>query len=344
MTEMRGIYGGIPADVLAGKATLADYGVNAIFLGSGGIDRAKVDLVHSQGARIFAEFNTLHVADRLEKFPDAAPIGPDGKVSPPPSGWQGICPSHEGYRAERMGEFARLLREYPLDGIWLDYHHSHASWEQSPPELPDTCFCPRCLKKFQAESGVKLPDLPVEKLSAMLLGELNGPWVEWRSDLFADWLREFRTIIDTTRPGALLGTFHCPWSDEDFDGARIKKLAIDLRKQAPFVDVFSPMPYHARFGHAGDTGWISRQVAWLGSYLGLKGVEGEKIRIWPIVQLADWGEPVPASEVTAALAAGARAPSTGVMVFAWGRIAESPEKVEAMKRFFLSSAEAASSR
>ena len=48
----------------------------------------------------------------------------------------------------------------------------------------------------------------------------------------------------------MLGTFHNPWSDEDFDGARLEKLAIDLRAQAAFIDVFSPMPYHARFGHA----------------------------------------------------------------------------------------------
>jgi hypothetical protein len=127
-------------------------------------------------------------------------------------------------------------------------------------------------------------------------------WVRWRCSLFTDWVREFR---DATRPGALLGTFHNPWTDEERDGARIEKLAIDLRAQAAHVDVFSPMPYHARFGHAKDPGWISRQVAWLGRALGIAGRPGERHRIWPIVQLCDWGEPVPLEQIEPVLDHGA---------------------------------------
>src|SRR3712207_8809773 len=51
-----------------------------------------------------------------------------------------------------------------------------------------------------------------------------------------------------------------------------------------YLDVFSPMPYHARFGHASDPAWISRQTAWLGRHLGIEGQPGERLRIWPIVQ------------------------------------------------------------
>jgi hypothetical protein len=39
------------------------------------------------------------------------------------------------------------------------------------------------------------------------------------------------------------------------------------------------MPYNARFGHATDPEWISRQVAWLGRYQGLEGNPGERHRI-----------------------------------------------------------------
>ena len=151
-----------------------------------------------------------------------------------------------------------------MDGVWLDYHHSHASWERAEPEMPDTCFCDRCLRRFVEDTGTSLPDGTTAELSAVLLTEQKEAWVRWRCAVFTDWVREFRSIIDATRPGVLLGTFHNPWSDEDHDGARIEKLAIDLSAQAEYVDVFSPMPYHARFGHAADPEWISRQVAWLG--------------------------------------------------------------------------------
>ena len=118
------------------------------------------------------------------------------------------------------------------------------------------------------------------------------------------------------------------------NGARLEKLAIDLKGQAAYIDVFSPMVYHARFGHADDLAWISRQVTWLGEYLGIEGKPGERHRIWPIVQIADWGESVRADQVATVLEHGARRPSTGVMVFAWGGLRDQPEKIEAIGRAF----------
>jgi hypothetical protein len=96
------------------------------------------------------------------------------------------------------------------------------------------------------------------------------------------------------------------------------------------------MPYHARFGHAGDPAWIGRQVNWLGRYLGIEGRPGERLKIWPIVQLSDWGEPVPAAQVGAVLAEGARPPASGVTVFAWGPLSRDWDKVERLGAFYRS--------
>lgn len=331
---LRGIYGGVPTTLLENGGTLADSAVNAIWMGSGSVTSARVDLLRAQGAKVFAEFNTLHDATYLKAHPEAAPVGPDGNVSPPSDGWQGVCPSHPGYRRNRMDEFRRVLATYEIDGIWLDYHHGHASWEQAVPNLPETCFCLNCRTKFEADTGIKLPARPVSELAAQLLGVHRTKWVQWRCDLLTDWVREFREILDATRPQALLGTFHCPWSETDHAGALREKLAIDLKAQARYLDVFSPMPYHARFGHAQDPAWISRQTSWLGRHLGIEGRAGERLKIWPIVQLADWGEPVPPSQVAEVLDHGTRLPATGVMVFAWGRLQRQPESVQEMVKYY----------
>ena len=71
-------------------------------------------------------------------------VGLDGKRAPAPHGWQGVCPTHVAYRAWRMGAFRTLLQTHAIDGVWLDCHHAHASWERAEPALPDTCFCARC--------------------------------------------------------------------------------------------------------------------------------------------------------------------------------------------------------
>lgn len=330
---VRGIYGGVPQEILDSGRRLKEFGVDAVWIGSGGFTPERMALLRSEGVLVFAEFNTLHVARYLEDHPEAAPIGPDGRVSPPPDGWQGICPNHEGYRESRMRAFRTLLEDYAVDGVWLDYHHSHASWEQAEPNLPDTCFCPRCLAGFHEATGIRLPEDPAEA-AALLLSTHREAWVRWRCDVLTDWVREFRQVLDDTRPQALLGTFHNPWSDEDLGGARIDKLAIDLVAQAAYVDVFSPMPYHARFGHAAEPEWISRQVAWLGRHLGIEGKPGERHRIWPIVQLSDWGEAVPLDQIPTVLDHGTRLPATGVMAFAWGGLRKQPEKIEAIGRFY----------
>jgi hypothetical protein len=334
--RVRGIYGGVPTHLLERGQTLADYGVNAIFLGSGSLTAERVALLKAHGAQVFAEFNSMHDAGYLEEHPDAAPVGADGEICPPPDGWQGLCPTHPGYREFRMQSFREVLQSHDADGIWLDYHHSHASWEQAEPNLPDTCFCDRCVARFAAETGTKLPNRPRPEQARFLLTEREETWVQWRCAVFTDWVREYRDILHASRPHALLGTFHCPWTDTEREGALRKKLAIDLKAQAEYVDVFSIMPYHARFGHATEPAWISRQVDWLGRHLGIAGEPGERHRIWPIVQLSDWGEAVPVSQMPEVLDHGTRSPATGVMVFAWGSLQSEPEKVDAMGEFYRS--------
>ncbi len=332
--QIRGIYGGVPVELLDQGGTLKDHGINAIFMGSGGLSQERIDLLKAHGAKVFAEFNTMHVRGYLKDHPDAAPVGTDGEVCPPPHGWQGVCPTHPGYRKSRMDAFRKTLTDFEIDGIWLDYHHSHASWERAEPAMPDTCFCERCIAQFAAQTKVNLPDGTPTQTSALLLGRYKDKWVEWRCDVFTDWVREFRSIVDETRPNALLGTFHCPWRDTGRDGALRNKLAIDLKAQAEFIDVFSIMPYHARFGHHSDPAWISRQTKWLGDYLGIKGKPGERLKIWPIVQLSDWGQTVSASDVRPVLDHGTRLPATGVMVFNWGSLRGQKDKVHEMSVFY----------
>jgi len=330
--EVRAVYGGFPAELLKDGKQLKDLGINAVFVGSGGVTADLVAKAHQQGVKLFAEFNTLPAAGYLKQHPEAAPVGADGKVCPPPHGWQGVCPTHPGYRRARMDDFQQVLRNHPIDGIWLDYHHGHASWERADPLMPDTCFCDRCVEQFSRDTGIALPRQARSEVAALLLGPHRDRWVQWRCAVFTDWVREFRAIRDQTRPAALLGSFHCPWSETDFQGALRDKLAIDLKAQAEHLDVLSPMPYHARFGHPSDPEWIHRQVAELGRRFSLRGEAGERLRIWPIVQLADWGEKVPPEQVEAVLRHGSARPSRGIIVFHWSGLRAQPEKADRMTR------------
>ena len=332
---VRGIYGGFPDQLFEGGQSPRDYGLNAIWVGSGGLNAQRISRYHDLGLKVFAEFNSMHAAEFLKAHPDAAPIGPEGQRSPAPNGWQGVSPFHAAYRQSRMAEFRRVLETFEIDGIWLDYHHAHASWEQAEPNLPDTDFSPEALKQFTATTGIALPG-DTAAAARLLLSTHRDAWTTFRCDVFTDWVREYRSIVNAARPSALLGTFHCPWSPHEFDGGIRHKLAIDLKAQAPYIDVFSIMPYHARFGHADDPAWISRQTAELGTLLKTTGQPGEKHAIWPIVQVADWGERVPATQVATIIEHATRPPATGVMVFHWSGISKESEKIDALKHAYRS--------
>jgi len=330
---IRGIYGGFPEAILDRRATPADFGVNAIWVSSDGLKHKEIERYHQMGLKVFAEYNSMHAAQYLKEHPDAAPIGVDGKPSPPPHGWQGVSPHHAGYRRNRMDEFRRVLKTFEIDGIWLDYHHSHASWERAEPAMPDTDFSPTALRSFTDTTGIALPT-EVPKAAEQLLGTHRNAWTKFRCDAFTDWVREYREVLNDVRSQAMLGTFHCPWSPTDFDGAIRHKLAIDLLAQAKYLDIFSIMPYHSRFGHPQDPAWIARQTQRLGELLNLKGTPDEKQKIWPIVQLADWGEAVPVGQVEQVLNFGTQRPATGVMVFHWSGVSQQWDKVEAVGRVY----------
>ena len=161
----------------------------------------------------------MHEAAYLKDHPDARPIGTDGQVIAAARWLAGCLPHASGVSPGAHGGLPQHSWAAPIDGVWLDYHHAHASWEQARPNLPDTCFCDRCLSMFQQQTRVSLPDEPDRRPRPTDPGAAQAAWVQWRCDVFTDWVREFREIIDRERPGALLGTFHCPWSESDHDGA-----------------------------------------------------------------------------------------------------------------------------
>ena len=81
---IRAIHGGVPTEVLDAGRSLADYGINAVFLGSGSITEERIRLSRAQSVGVFAEFNTMHEATSLDAHPDASPVESDGLRAPAP--------------------------------------------------------------------------------------------------------------------------------------------------------------------------------------------------------------------------------------------------------------------
>ena len=328
---IKGIYGSPHAFWEKGYH-LRDLGINAIFVHSGSLTPEMVEKAKSEKASVFAEFATLNGKNYVEKHPEAWAVNERGEKVEAASWFMGVCPTEPGFREYRMNQLRQLLTEYELDGVWMDYVHWHAQFEDPEPILPETCFNASCITAFSKDTGTQIPDGTTTEKATFILENKQEQWRDWRCKVIYDWTKAVKQIVKQIRPKALLGLYHCPWVDGEFDDARNRILGLDYSLLQNSIDVFSPMVYHERMGRSPN--WVSQNVSWLGKKLKIKKKSYPKI--WPIVQAHNSPGIVTTSEFETVLKGGLASGSSGIMMFTSNAVAEDEAKTEIMKRFYIS--------
>lgn len=345
---IRGVYSH-PKPFWERGARLDEYGINAVFAHSGNLDEASCERILAEGAQVYAEFATLNGKGYVEDHPETMPIGTDGEPVGPLTWFQGVNPLEPGFRQHRLDTLRELLRRLPLSGIWLDYLHWPAQFEVPDPThatytypdgstfegscLVQTSFDDRCVDAFQRDRNIDVKGASIPERAQDLLAHHYEAWTEWRCDVVTQWAAECRQVIREEKPDALMGNYLCPWTDDEWDGARREYLGLDPRALAEHTDVFSPMVYHGRGG--GGIEGVRKRVEWLSEHLGVTRTSGDdKPRIWPIVQAHDDPDVIPPEEFEAALHAGLAGGATGVMMFTLGSVAQSDGKMAVLKRVY----------
>lgn len=241
--EIRGVYGN-PKPLWDKGYHLNELGVNAIFVHSGSINEEMINRARTEGAKVYAEFATLNGKGYVDTHPEAWAVNELGEKVEAATWFMGVCPTEPGFRKYRFDQLRNLLLEYDLDGVWMDYVHWHAQFEDPEPILPETCFCKHCLMSFSKDNNIRLPDATTPEKAAYILSNHNGAWRKWRCQVIYDWAVDIKNIMAEIKPNALLGLYHCPWNDEEYNGARERILGLDYELLKETVDVFSPMVYH----------------------------------------------------------------------------------------------------
>lgn len=324
-----GIYGS-PEPFWERGYELKDLGVNAVFVHSGTIDQQMVERTHVEGIKIFAEFATLNGKNYVKNHPDAWPINQNGQKANQASWFMGVCPTNTEFRNYKMEELRNLLKSYDLDGVWLDYIHWHAQFEEPEPILPETCFCPSCLSEFENSTDFLVPGNSISEKAHWILEHKDPEWREWRCSVIRSWVMEIRDIIRHENPGILLGIYHCPWEDDEFNGARRRILGLDFDLLRNIVDVFSPMVYHGRMGRSAE--WVKNNIEWFCKRLKIDPESYPKV--WPIVQAYDDPTPISPEEFEKVLSGAMTSASTGVMMFTGYAVAQRKEKIKVMKQVY----------
>jgi hypothetical protein len=266
----------------------------------------------------------------VEAHPEAWAINEKGDKVEAATWFMGVCPTEPGFRQYRFTQLRSLLQEFALDGVWMDYVHWHAQFEDPEPILPETCFCDHCLKEFSRETNIEVPEGSTSDKAQWILKTQDKPWRDWRCKVIYDWTYEMKQIIKEVRPAALLGLYHCPWNDEEYNGARRRILGLDYDLLVETVDVFSPMVYHGRMERSPD--WVGENISWFSDRLNIKA-DG-KPKIWPIVQAYNDPHVISNDEFEKVLRGGLSGMSSGVMMFTTYAVAEDKGKTEVMKQVY----------
>jgi hypothetical protein len=306
-------------------------GINALFLSSGRIDAALIEQAREQGAATYAEFATFRGDYLLEKQPDVAPIGRDGLSIPKTERFLGACPSAPHLLLEKKASLRKLVREQPVAGVWLDYLHFHCDFELPDPPLDQSCFCDRCLARFERDTGLTPHGRTTAERAEWILSSVLDAWTEWKCGVIFDFAREARRTLDDERPGTKLGIYSCPWTDEEYDGGMKRIVAEDIDRLHTVMDVFSPMIYHVKCGRPPE--WVGEYTRWLVDRVGaLNARRGRSVEVWPIVE----AHGATGGQLERVLRGALDNGATGVSFFALPHVASDPEKLAAVRRVYRS--------
>ena len=324
----KGVYGN-PQPLLKNGTTFQSLGINAVFVRSSSLNDELYKAAKEQNVRVYVEFPTLNGKEYLEDHPEAWPINEKGEQAPPADWFMGICLTDTGFINYKSAELRALLAKYPVDGVWLDYLHWHAQFETPEPILPETCFCSRCLRIFENETSTNVPDGEVQEEAQWILANADSLWRVWRSDVLNRWVGNMKSVLQASRPRALLGIYYCPWYPDDFGGALYRTLGLDMRALSRIADVLSPMLYHQMMDRSTD--WVGEYVRWLDS-----AVVANRRRplIWPIVQAHNKPGVVSTEDFRSVMWNGSRHPASGVMMFTVQTLLGEPAKLQVMKDLY----------
>ena len=69
-----------------------------------------------------------------------------------------VCPTRDQFRKRKIAAVRDAVQRLQPDGVSLDFIRYFVYWEmvhpdRTPGSLPDTCYCPHCLARFQAETA-----------------------------------------------------------------------------------------------------------------------------------------------------------------------------------------------
>jgi hypothetical protein len=224
-------------------------GINTVLASPSVINDKFKNLAKKYDIEIFLILPVFYNPEILKVSPDLYAVTDKGKKAI--DDWvEFVCPSRDGYRKTKIEEISRLVKDLDPDGISLDFIRFFCFWEKVYPErdpdsIPNTCFCPFCLAKFQSDKNVTIPG-SLENVNdiAMWISENHqAEWTDWKCSQINRMVIDIISAVKRVKPGIMVNLHAVPWRKDDFNNAIRRIAGQDLQVLAQHTDMISPMTY-----------------------------------------------------------------------------------------------------
>lgn len=304
----------------------AEVGVNTVFCSEAlAADAGFRRLARDRNTKIFVIEPIFFDAEALKAEPGLSAITRLGERAK--DDWvEFVCPTRQAFRARKIAAVRDAVRRLQPDGVSLDFIRYFVYWEMVHPDraadsLPDTCYCPHCLARFQAETGVALPaGVSGAPAAAEWIGHhAQEHWVRWKTGVITSMVRDLAAAARQAKPGILVNLHAVPWRTGDFGGAIRRVAGQDFSALSGLVDFVSPMCY---------TLMQHREPAWIHSVVeDIARVAAAGVL--PSIQVRPeypGDDAMSTSRFERAVQAALAPPSRGVVFWSWPHLAQEPEK------------------
>ncbi len=286
---------------------LQEHNVNAVFGGYDDVDFRNA--CKTNGIKVFADLLCFQGEKYWKQHPESRPIGADGNPIEKEEWYCGVCPNQEWLRREILEKARKLVTDYKVDGVWLDFIRYPCHWEVKEPNLYQSCFCDTCIDLFTEETGTSIPlsvSHNTKEVARYILDNYEQEWTRFKCQRIAGFVRQIAETIEKENPDVILGLFGVPWRMDEYDGAIHAIVGQDFELLARSgVDIFSPMVYH---------GLCYRNVQWIAEVADyFHTITGKSVV--PIVQACSIPNTLSNEEFAQAVKAGLEPPSLGVIIF-----------------------------
>jgi hypothetical protein len=289
-------------------------------------------LARANGLTLFLIYPVFQDPEAIKEDPQIAAVTASG--APARDEWvEFVCPTKgDEYLERRIRHLRDLVAGGDPDVVSLDFIRFFVFWEKVAPDrtpgsLPQTCFCPLCLRLFQNEFDVHIPAnlTRTSDQAKWILENHADAWADWKCERIVNAVTRLAKAARETKPSVKVNLHAVPWRRSDFGGAIRSVAGQDFALLAPLVDIISPMTYHHM---------VRRTPAWVHDVVADISAQTKGAAVLPSIQVSEAyiEDKLSPDEFRAALEQALKPPSKGVVLWSWDALAKSPEKQALLQR------------